>query len=345
MTDSRSRLAATLSSRRPIERRTGAVRVAAVCARAAGLAVFALCMSAVDCRAQAEGPPASAANAVGPQSSLFETLSALTPEGWKLYDDTVLTFTAESLYEKINGRAEFYLAYDVINMTFASYEKGEAAEQFIDVSVYDMGTPIHAFGVFAGERTFEAPPLELGRDSYRSGANYFIWKGQYYVQIIASDTTADLQLLGFDIGREVTSVLDDGNEAVWGLDALPQQDKVPGSEQFFLVDAMALDFMRNTFTARYVKSGTEVTVLLSRRAESATAQTALRAFTEYAGMYGEGVEGITVDGVQLVACDMGGEHDVIFVKQSLLGGVTGVEDRDLAIQTAVQLYHQIEVPR
>lgn len=289
--------------------------------------------------------PVAAANAVVPQSDLSETLSALTPEGWRLFDDTVLTFTAENLYEKINGRAEFYLAYDVVDMTFASYEKGGAAGQFIDVSVYDMGTPPHAFGVFAGERTFEAPPLELGRASYRSGANYFIWKGQYYVQIIASDTTVDLQRLGFDIGREVASVLSDDNEAVWGLDALPQHDRVLGSEQYFLVDAMALDFMRNTYTARYTKLGTAVTVFLSRRDKAETALNVLNRFIEYAGMYGEGVEEITVDGVQLATCDMGEEHDVIFAKQSLLGGVTGVVDRDLAIQTAVELYHQIEVPR
>jgi hypothetical protein len=280
-----------------------------------------------------------------PQSDLSETLASLTPEGWQLFDDTVLTFSPENLYEQIDGRAEFYLAYDVVDMTFASYEEGAEAGQFIDVSVYDMGTASHAFGVFAGERTFQAPPLDLGRDSYRSGANYYVWRGQYYIQIIASDTTEELQRLGLSIGREVTAVLPDDGEVVWGLDALPRQDRVPGSEQFFLVDAMALDFMQNTYTAEYTKSGTKVTAFVSRREHAESARDALDRYVEYVERYGDAAERLTVDGVQLIACDMGDEHDVVFRKGILVGGVTAVEDRDLAIQTAVELHSQIEVPR
>jgi hypothetical protein len=279
------------------------------------------------------------------QESLSATLTGLTPEGWQLYDDTVLSFTAENLYEKINGRAEFYLAYDVVDMTFASYEDGTDGGQFIDVSVYDMDTPTFAFGVFAGERTFGAPPLGLGRDSYRSGANYYIWKGQYYIQIIASDTTAELQRKGLDVGRRVAAVLGDDGEVVWGLENLPQEDRVPGSEHFFLVDAMALDFMRNTYTAEYVKSGTHLTAFLSRRDNADTAGDAVDRYEQYAERYGASVERLSVDGVQLVVCDMGDNHDVLFRKLSLVGGVTAVDDRDLAIQTAVELHSQVKVPR
>ena len=308
-------------------------------------AMLALLVFAASCRTEDEArPPAVAATAAQP-GSLTATLSGLTPEGWSLYDDAVLTFTAENLYEQIDGRAEFYLAYDVVDMTFASYERGTEGGQFIDVSVYDMGAPTHAFGVFSGERTQRAPPLELGREAYRTGANYYIWKGQYYIQIVASDTTDELQRYGLEIARELTGVLRDDGEAVWGLDVLPQNDRVPGSEQFFLVDAMALDFLRNTYTAEYTKSGTVLMAFLSRRDNAESARDAVDRYTEHADLYGEKVERLTVDGVQLVTCDMGENYDVVFQKRFLVGGVTGVEDRVLAIQTAVELYHQVEVPR
>jgi hypothetical protein len=119
---------------------------------------------------------------------------------------------------------------------------------------------------------------------------------------------------------------------------------VPGSEQFFLVDAMALDFMRNTYTAEYTKSGARVTAFLSRRDNADSARDAEYRYVEYAEQYGDAVERLTVDEVQLNVCDMGDEHDVVFQRGVLLGGVTGVEDRDLAIQTAVELYHQVKVP-
>ena len=165
-------------------------------------------------------------------------LGGLAPEGWELYDE-VLRFTAENLYEKINGRAEFYLAYDMIEMTFAGYENSHDDGQFIDISVYDMGTSTHAFGVFSTERSHEASPLELGRGAYRSGANYYIWKGQYYIQIVSSDTTDELQRIGKDVAQKTTGLVSDSGDPVWGLNALPEKDRVPGSERYFLVDAMA----------------------------------------------------------------------------------------------------------
>ena len=66
-----------------------------------------------------------------------------------------MQFGPENLYEQINGRAEYYLAYDVIGMTFASFDKSTDNSIFINLSIYDMGTPTNAFGVFSGERPLE----------------------------------------------------------------------------------------------------------------------------------------------------------------------------------------------
>ena len=303
-----------------------------------GVMLFLLFL-AVGCQSQEEvrTPP----EATG---SLSAKLSSLTPEGWALYDQ-VQQFTAENLYEQIDGRAEFYLAYDMVRMSFASYEKDTDEGQFIDVTVYDMGTPTHAFGVFSGERTKGAPSIELGRDAYWSGANYYIWKGQYYIQIVALDTADELQRIGLDIAREVTGFLQDSGQPVWGLQALPEDDRVPGSERYFLVDAMGLDFMRNTYIAEYTKSGIVTSVFLSQRDSPESARAAVDSYVEYANQYGEGVERLTVDGVELVSCDMGGSYDMVFQNGRLVGGVTGVDDQNIAIQAAVDLSHFVEVSR
>jgi len=271
---------------------------------------------------------------------LSEELTLLTPEGWELFGE-VLRFTAANLYEQIDGRAEFYLAYDMVEMRFASYEKSGDDVQFIDVSIYDMGTPINAFGVFSGERSPGEPPIELGRDAYRSGANYYVWKGQYYIQIIASDTTNELQRIGMDIARGVADLVVDSGEPVWGLSALPEGDRVPGSEKYFLVDAMGLDFMRDTFTADYEKGDAVVTAFVSRRDSEDVARAAVDLYVEHAKRYGDGVERLAEDDVDLVSCDMGGSYDTVFQKYRFVAGVVGVEDRDAAIQATIDLWRQI----
>ncbi len=267
-------------------------------------------------------------------------VASLTPEGWEIYDK-VMQFSAENLYEQIDGRAEYYIAYDVIGLTFASFDKSADNSISLNLSIYDMGTPTNAFGVFSGERTIGAPRIKLGRDAYRSGANYYIWKGQYYVQIIAIDTLNILQQVGLDMAEKLNSVLQDSGEPVWGLNALPQVDRVPESAQYFLVNAMGFDFMRNTYMAQYTKGDAVVTIFLSQRDSHEIAQVTVAKYVEYANQYGEGVKSLTVDGVELVSCDMKGSYDVVFQKGRLVGGVSMVEEQSLAIQAAIDLWRQL----
>jgi hypothetical protein len=271
---------------------------------------------------------------------LSSNLAGLTPEDWELYGE-VLRFTPENLYEKINGRAEFYLAYDMVEMTFAGFEKSGDESRFVDVSVYDMGTPTHAFGVFSTERSHEASHLELGRDAYRSGANYYIWKGQYYIQIIAADATDELQRIGEDLARKTTDLVSDSGESVWGLDALPEEDRVPGSERYFLVDAMGLDFMRNTYIAQYNKDGSVVSAFLSQRDSPEEAQAAVAQYEEHANRYGKGVTNHAAEGASLISCDMGGSFDVVFQKGHVVAGVSEVEEQDVAILASVDLWRRL----
>jgi hypothetical protein len=272
--------------------------------------------------------------------TLSEKLISLTPNGWELYDQ-VLQFTPENLYEKIDGHAEFFLAYNMIGMTFASFEKGTDKVQFIDLSIYDMGMPTNAFGVYSGERVKGASPLDLGRNAYQSGANYYIWKGQYYIQIVASGTTEELQRMGLDLAGKMTAFLADSGKPVWGLNALPQADRVPESEQYFLVDAMGLDFMRNTYMADYTKGDIVVRIFLSQRDSRDSAQAAVALYIKHANRYGEGVKSLTIDGVEVVSCDMGGSFDVVFQKGRLVGGVSAVENQSLAVEATLDLWRQL----
>ena len=81
------------------------------------------------------------------------------------------SFTAETLYEKINGRAEQYTAYDVVGMDFIALASEEG--QFIDVFVYDMGGVANAFGIYAIERPENAEMQSLGDQGYRAESSFF----------------------------------------------------------------------------------------------------------------------------------------------------------------------------
>jgi len=274
------------------------------------------------------------------QEGLPDILVGFAPNGWKAVGEPK-RFKPENLYEIINGAAELYLAYNVREMIFISFEKSTDSAFFIDLSIYDMGSPTNAFGVFSVGRSPEDPSLSLGREGYYQNGSYYIWKGQYYIQVVASDATEELDRLGLELAQKVTDSLTDSGEKVWGLDALPRTNLAPGTEKYFLIDMMGLNFMRNTFTALYRENGHEVTAFLSRQDTPESALTVIDRYIEYANEYGRGAERISQPDFSLVIVDMGNAFDVIFHKGRFVGGVMSVVQRNLAIKAAVSLWQGI----
>ncbi len=272
--------------------------------------------------------------------SLVQRVDEFTPAGWQIFG-SAKQFGKENLWEQINGRASFFLAYDMVRMTFVSFVNSTNESQFIDLSIYDMGNPTNAFGVFSSERSQDAPAVKLGRAGYRSDASYFIWKGRYYIRIISSETTDMFEQTGMALARRVTDSLTDSGEPVWGLTALPAAGRIPHSVRYIKINAMGLDFMRNTYTAEYRKSDKIVTVFLSKHDTAKSARDTVARYIGYAKNFGEGFNEMTFNGVELVTCNMGGMYDVVFHNGHLMGGVSSVEDRQLAVRSAVELWKQL----
>lgn len=285
--------------------------------------------------------PASFSGQSVASPNLAEAVTGFAPQGWQIVGKAK-QFSPQTLYEQINGRATFFLAYDMRRLTFVSFGYGDEKAKFINLSIYDMGTPTNAFGVFSGERSPGESPLDLGRAGYRSDANYFLWQGRYYVRIISSGSIREFKRLGLELARQVTDFLPDAGAQVWGLAALPLTDRVPQSVQFFKADAMGLDFMRNTYMAQYRKGATEVTAFLSRRDSVPSARDTVEQYTRFAEKYGRGIERLKVGVAELVACNMGGGFDVVFQKDQIVGGVSDVEDRALAIRAAGDFWQQLD---
>jgi hypothetical protein len=160
-------------------------------------------------------------------------LSGIVPEGWEALGP-VEAFSAETLYEKINGRAEQYLAYGVKGLEFAGLSRDG---KFLDVFLYDMGAPAHAFGIYSVERNEGMPPANLGREGYRVEASTFFWKGPYYVQVIASDVGPALEEAGKAVAEALAGRLEDDGSSLWGLAELPPEGRVAGTEKYYLKNA------------------------------------------------------------------------------------------------------------
>jgi len=271
---------------------------------------------------------------------LPEMISGFTPKGWKLYD-TVKQFTPENLYEHIDGRAEFYIAYDVKGLTFANFVKTDLNGPFVDLFIYDMGNPTNAFGVFSAEKSSDGVPVPFGRSAYRQGANYYIWKGQYYITVIGSETSTELEAIGKKLAEKASNALKDSGEDVWGLSAMPKKGRVAGTLKYVKTDALGLDFMKNTYMAKYRKADTDLSFFLSQKESEEEAGDVVNQYAEFAKQYGNGSEEMGIQGIHLTVCDMDGYYDVVFQKGTRVAGVLSVKEKEAAINTAVDMYNQL----
>lgn len=292
-----------------------------------------------DASGEGGGSPEASGPAVG--EALKDVLADVEPDGWKRPGE-VEQYTVDDLYVKINGRSELYMSYNVDTLTFETLVSESDNSKFIDVYVYDMQAPTGAFGVFSVERGLGVDELDVGREGYIDGASIFFWKGRYYVCVVPTEHDESIKEATTTVAKQIDQKLVDSGEPVKGLANVPRENIVPGSIQFFLMDAMSLDFMTDTFLAKYQKGDDVVVGFVSEKESETAAEETVSSYVEYLEKYGESVERADNDGVEMVIGDMGGVFDVVFHTGVFVGGVSSVMDKDLAQETARDLWEALQ---
>lgn len=282
-----------------------------------------------------EAPPAETAGdyEVG-ESALLE---GLAPQGWKL-STPVEHYEVETLYNKINGRSEMYMSYNVRELSWAGYVKPDEPGRFIDIFVYDMQSATGAFGVYAAERDADQEKVDLGRDGYTTDGNYYFWKGKYYAYVQSSHDDEAGRKAAFHVASNLDARLQDNDEEIRGLNWLPTEGLQEDSITYFLVDAMSLDFMTDTFTARYdLGLEFEPVCFVTRRESPAAAEALFEEYKGYLEDYGMSTEDLSQGDIQIMIGDLGGGYyDGGFVVRSTVGGISAVQGEENAKMALIE---------
>jgi hypothetical protein len=160
------------------------------------------------------------------------------------------SFFPESLFEYIDGAAESYLSYDFRELLVMDLEK-KGTEATLTLEIYDMGTPLNAFGIFGAERYPENEAVPVGDLGYLEGEALNFLAGRFYVKLLAfglgEGTAASLR----DVGVKVAA----GVKPTGGLPALvaafPKEALVARSEKYIKQNFMGYEFLRHGFAATY----------------------------------------------------------------------------------------------
>ena len=101
-------------------------------------------------------------------------------DGWEPTADQ-RAFGPDSLWVYINGAADQFLSHGFRELRCRDLQAGEVAAT---VSVYDMGNPLNAFGIYGVEAASGGDVVEAGARAVMSPPyQALLLKGRYYVKV------------------------------------------------------------------------------------------------------------------------------------------------------------------
>lgn len=167
--------------------------------------------------------------AASPAAAQAPELHVPVPEGWTPLDETY-RYGRETLWEYINGAAELFLNYRFRELAVADFEQGDV---MLTVSVYDMGFPIDAFGIFETETPAKAEAqADVGAAAVlQPPYQGLMIKNRFYVKIEAGGGDVSAEALRSAL-RDVAAGLPGDDGLPPELEALPDDGRVPGTVAF-----------------------------------------------------------------------------------------------------------------
>ena len=205
------------------------------------------------------GPPGLPETIAAPNA----TLPVASPGGWPR--GAIESYDESTLYEKINGKADAYLAFRFDVLEFAGYTDPARPEVFVDVYLYGFETSLDAFGMYRSQRpTAEAIPA-AGSEIGQSGTALFAWKGPRYVEVVASgpEAAAEAQALT----DRIREALNDSDTVALPASLVRSDTQRVGFERG---GALGVEGLTDAFVATY-EDGTQAAVAILPTTEAAAA--------------------------------------------------------------------------
>jgi hypothetical protein len=173
------------------------------------------------------------------------------------------SFNADNLYDKIDGKAELYLAAGFGQMHCQRFALKDTHDLWFEWFVYEMHSLPSAFSVFTTQRRAEGQPLKLANYAYRTQNAVYLVSGSNYVEAVASDANERLVNAVLEMASAFVASDSSSHSRISELDLFPEEDLLPNSQTLQIADAFGFDGLRNVFTARYRINEVEATAFLT----------------------------------------------------------------------------------
>ncbi len=266
--------------------------------------------------------PASA----GPASEQESLTPLLPPDGalpgWKRSAPTEF-YGPDTLWDCINGAAGLYLDYGFRSLA-AQYYASQDPKGTTQVEIYRMESPLHAFAIYAAERSPKEAFLKIGVEGYLADQVLNFWKGPYYVKV--SSYRAGEQSKGIlkNLAGAVADRIPGQYTEPEALRLFPSENRVARSERYIPKNFLGLTFLAGGYRVDYRTDKSDYQLFLVPAGSPDEAEDAFRAYGKHLESQGDTVSLDDQAPYPFVRTTSG--RQTLFRFDAYVGGVLGETD-------------------
>jgi hypothetical protein len=262
------------------------------------------------------------------------------PAGWvagKLGERHLETFNAENLFEKIDGRAESFVQFDVKGMAYANYHPAADDTNEVQVYIFEMGNALMARGKYDSEKPGEVKESPIGSAGYSTAGSTLFRAGPYYTQIVSTTDDPKFAAFALEMAKRIAAQQTPQGAKEGGVsssastpdDLFAKLPPGPGRSmpKYVAQDVFGYSFLSDVFMAEYQEGGTNWQGFLRPYADAKAAIEVFDKYVDGAKTDGAEVKILEADGAdRMVQSTNIGLVDVYFLKGNVVGGANGATD-------------------
>jgi hypothetical protein len=211
----------------------------------------------------------------GPVEKLIPTTGFA--EGW-IIKEKIDTYTEKNLYKYINGEAELYYPYGFKALATTVYVRSDNRETGIVVDIYEMESPIDAFGIYSRYRAPDEELVNMGTEGFVNESQLLFAKDRYFVRLSPSGTVTLEKSIFLACAQFIAKRIPGDSSPLKVLDIIRIPEIIPRTETYIAQSVLGYAFFRKGLTADANLDGNIIRIFVLLEDSS---QLAEKAFNEY----------------------------------------------------------------
>jgi hypothetical protein len=190
-------------------------------------------------------------------------------------------YTADNLWDFIDGAADTYLSYGFEDLHVAEYTKGK---NVIKLEIYRHKDNTQTFGIYSSERSPTFRFINTGAQGYKADGSLNFFKGNYYVKIRTYSKSAKVLQILESLALRVSDMLGGSSEMPATLREFPDAGKKKNEETFIKESVLGHEFLNGAFKALYQAGDNEFSIFLIRKLSVDEASKTVSTYLKSAGL-------------------------------------------------------------